>query len=81
MAEVHVRTLRRAAEVVGGERKLALHLRVARTHLHLWLDGLADPPAAVFLRAVDVVIDADIAAWRGNGDSRPEAGTKTVPDL
>ena len=57
MAQVHVRTLRRAAELVGGEQALALRLKVTPSHLALWLAGRDVPPADVFLRAVDVVMD------------------------
>jgi DNA-binding transcriptional regulator YdaS (Cro superfamily) len=34
---VHAQTLRRAAEIVGGEQELALRLKVTPRHLHLWL--------------------------------------------
>jgi DNA-binding transcriptional regulator YdaS (Cro superfamily) len=57
LAEVHVRTLRRAAELVGGEQALALRLQVTPSHLALWLAGVEVPPADVFLRAVDIVMD------------------------
>ena len=57
MAEVHVRTLRRAAALVGGEQELALRLKVTPSHLVLWMAGAEMPPADVFLRAVDIVMD------------------------
>jgi hypothetical protein len=57
LAEVHVRTLRRAAVLVGGEQELALRLKVTPSHLVLWLAGVEVPPADVFLRAVDIVMD------------------------
>ena len=57
MAEVHVRTLRRAAELVGGEQALALQLKVTPSHVALWLAGAEEPPAEVFLRAVDIVMN------------------------
>jgi DNA-binding transcriptional regulator YdaS (Cro superfamily) len=57
LAEVHVRTLRRAAELVGGAQELALRLKVTPSHLALWLAGSETPPAEVFLRAVDIVMD------------------------
>lgn len=62
MAEVHVRTLRRAAEIVGGEQPLALRLKVTPSHLSLWLGGLAEPPGDIFLRAVDLVLEEDISS-------------------
>lgn len=57
MAEVHVQTLRRARDVVGGEQQLALRLQVTPSHLALWLGGVETPPADVFLRAVDIVME------------------------
>jgi DNA-binding transcriptional regulator YdaS (Cro superfamily) len=57
LAEVHVRTLRRAAALVGGEQELALRIQVTPSHLILWLAGVAVPPPDVFLRAVDIVMD------------------------
>jgi DNA-binding transcriptional regulator YdaS (Cro superfamily) len=56
MADVHVATLRRAAQIVGGEQELALQLGVTPSHLALWLAGYDVPPGDVFLRAVDVVV-------------------------
>lgn len=57
MAEVHIRTLRRAAEIVGGEEELAMRLKVTPSHLSLWIKGLATPPADVFLRVVDLILE------------------------
>ena len=57
MADVHVRTLRRAAALVGGEQELALRIKVTPSHLVLWMAGVEVPPADVFLRAVDIVMD------------------------
>jgi DNA-binding transcriptional regulator YdaS (Cro superfamily) len=57
LAQVHVRTLRRAAKLVGGEQELALRLKVTPSHLVLWLAGVQMPPADVFLLAVDIVMD------------------------
>lgn len=62
MALIHARTLQRAAEIAGGEQQLAFRLKVTPSHLSLWLGGLADPPGDVFLRAVDLVIEKDLAA-------------------
>ena len=56
MAGVHVQTLRRAMEIVGGEQELALRLLVTPSHLAAWLDGMETPPGDVFLRAVDLVM-------------------------
>jgi hypothetical protein len=44
---------------VGGEQQLALRLKVKPSHLSIWLRGLFEPPADVFLRAVDLVTEND----------------------
>lgn len=55
VAAVHVRTLQRAAQQVGGVEMLASHLKVRPSRLTLWLQGRVSPPLDVFLRAVDLV--------------------------
>jgi hypothetical protein len=55
MANVYSRTLRRAAQILGGEDKLASHLRITPTDLALWIQGTGVPPSDVFLQAVDLV--------------------------
>jgi DNA-binding transcriptional regulator YdaS (Cro superfamily) len=66
---LYARTLSRAAELVGGEEKLALQLRVAPSQLTLWLAGRSTPPGDVFLSAVDIVGEHNIRALR----MKPEA--------
>ncbi len=61
---VYVRTLQKAAELAGGRKKLARHLRVPLADLERWLAGDEAPPAATFLRAVDLVLD-ETGAPRG----------------
>jgi hypothetical protein len=63
---VYVKTLVRAAQIVGGEAELALRLKVTPSHLHLWIRGLSDPPLDVFLRAVDIVVEHDQAKPPGS---------------
>lgn len=62
MPEVHARTLKRAAEIAGGEQLLALRLRVTPSHLALWLAGIEAPPVDIFLRAVDIVTEHYLSA-------------------
>jgi transcriptional regulator with XRE-family HTH domain len=57
---VYARTLRRAAEILGGEESLALRLNVTPSHLALWLKGLASPPGLIFLKAADVVAEHEL---------------------
>jgi hypothetical protein len=53
--DVHVKALRRAAEILGGQDKLREHLNVAMRELSAWLAGAAKPPLDVFLKAVDII--------------------------
>jgi hypothetical protein len=55
-ATVYSRTLQRACEILGGVRQLAEHLRVDRDELAGWIDARGEPPLAVFLATVDVVL-------------------------
>lgn len=54
---VYVRTLQKAADLVGGRKKLARHLRVPLPELERWMGGDEAPPIATFLKAVDLVLD------------------------
>jgi hypothetical protein len=52
----YVRTLYRACVILGGLAPLARHLGVAPERLRPWLAGREDPPDAVFLGAVEVLL-------------------------
>ena len=56
-SDVYIRSFARAAELLGGVDKLAAHLNVSQSHLQLWIKGLGDPPVALFLRVVDLLMD------------------------
>ena len=56
MSQVHIRTLARAAQIVGGPQELALKLKVTPSHLALWMSGAEPCPPNVFLLAVDLVL-------------------------
>ena len=57
-ASIYVRTLQAAAQLLGGERALARYLQVAMPDLFAWMHpGAEPPPRAVFLKAVDVVMN------------------------
>lgn len=60
MQDVRARTLQCAAEIMGGEILLALHLGVTPSYLALWIRGLANVPDRVFLKAVDIVLRRDV---------------------
>ena len=56
-SSVYSRTLQKAAELIGGYSKLSRHLRVPVAELQRWIEDRAAPPTAVFLRAVDLILD------------------------
>ena len=58
---MYIRTLARAAEIVGGAQELAFRLKVTPSHLSLWMGGLEPCPGHVFLMAVDLVLEREIA--------------------
>jgi DNA-binding transcriptional regulator YdaS (Cro superfamily) len=55
MLTVHARTVRRAAEIVGGLEALAAQLDVRDGNLNKWLEGQLPVPQEIFLRCVDIV--------------------------
>jgi hypothetical protein len=55
MPTVHVRTVRRAAEIVGGVEELAAQLGVRDKSMRKWMEGQLAVPQAIFLRCVDIV--------------------------
>jgi hypothetical protein len=55
---VRVRTLFKAAEIVGGRESLRRRLKVSTLLLAVWFSGAEPLPTDVFLRAVDIVEDA-----------------------
>lgn len=55
---VYNRILHKAAEIVGGARALARYLKVPQAEVYAWMrPGASPPPAAVFLNAVDLVLN------------------------
>jgi hypothetical protein len=54
---VYVRALLKAAEVVGGRKKLARHLQAPLPELEKWIAGSAIPPEAAFHKAVEIILD------------------------
>lgn len=69
---VYFRTLQKAADLLGGRKKLARHLRVPIAELESWMSGSQVPPIGVFLKAVDLVLD-ETGAPRdaGSGEAPP----------
>jgi hypothetical protein len=50
--------LHHTCQIIGGVAPLAARLRVPVATLYRWLDGEAEPPTLVFLKAVDIVMPA-----------------------
>ena len=73
MVDVYIRTLARAAEIGGGQQELAFRLKVTPSHLSLWMGGLEPCPGQVFLMAVDLVLERDIASQKKRLVAQPEA--------
>jgi hypothetical protein len=66
---IYTRVLHRACQMVGGVETLAARLRVPSPTLYRWLEGEAEPPTPVFLKAVDIVLPA----WTGEDDLLAQA--------
>jgi len=74
------RTLRRAAELVGGVTQLALLLHVEEADLKRWMTGEASTPMEVFLAALDVVSGASYERqanqWQDAADRARQSATR-----
>ena len=68
--KVYAKTFQKAADLAGGPRKLANELRVPLAELESWLAGEAQPPLAIFLQAIDYVLD-ETAPPGGIGAASP----------
>ena len=65
MPTVHARTLKRAAQIVGGYMPLSTQLGVPIDDVACWAEGTKPVPDEIFLRAVDIVSARDIAEISG----------------
>jgi hypothetical protein len=52
---IHCEILRRAAEIAGGEDKLAQHLDVRPEDMHEWVQAKATAPAGIYIIALDTL--------------------------
>ena len=57
--DIHKRALKRAAEILGGEEKLRLHLGVTEGDFLTW-GGARELPRNIFLRLVDIITDEEV---------------------
>ena len=54
---VMVRTLRVAAQQIGGPRKLSSFLGANASQVNDWLTGAAEPPSPYFLKSLELILD------------------------
>jgi hypothetical protein len=54
---VRALTLRRAADIIGGQAQLRKSLNVSALCLAAWMSGADPAPTYVFLKAVDIVME------------------------
>ena len=69
--ELQSTLLRRAAQITGGYSQLCEYLGVSEARLRLWLAGSVRLPDPVFLKAVDLVLQDDIARAAHDRRQRP----------
>jgi hypothetical protein len=72
-ASVYSRTLQKAAEAAGGQKRLARVLRVPLAELEKWIADKDEPPMSVFLKAVDLVLDEGTGSGAGSEPGDPPA--------
>jgi hypothetical protein len=68
--KVYSRTFQKAAELLGGTRKLSRELRAPLADVEKWLAGTAVPPLPVFLKVIDLVLD----------ETQPPGGLSEPPE-
>jgi hypothetical protein len=77
MPTVWARTLRRAAELIGGELALAAKLTVKPSDLTAWLGAEGKPPPEVFLKAVDIIGEHDLREMAKRGKPGAPGSSKS----
>jgi hypothetical protein len=61
-SRVHVRTLEKAASILGGQAELAAYLHVRREELAAWMEAKKTLPTPVFMTVVDLIASGPAAA-------------------
>ena len=59
LQDIHKRALRRAAEILGGDEQLRLHLAATDTEFSSWA-GRRELPRDIFLRLVDIITEEEV---------------------
>lgn len=57
--DIHIRALRRAAQVLGGDEQLRVHLGASEVDFRSWT-GQQELPRNVFLRLVDIITGEEV---------------------
>jgi DNA-binding transcriptional regulator YdaS (Cro superfamily) len=76
---VQSRALRKAAGLLGGQKKLAQRLGVNVAEIEIWTDGKRATPREIFLRVVDLIIDEITPAEGSSEPDEPPAGRSSAP--
>jgi predicted transcriptional regulator len=69
---LYARAMRRAADIVGVSA-LATRLGVSQRQLELWMRGLAEPPAEIFLKVADILGEKTVDDLRPSGEADSSA--------
>ena len=77
MGRIHSQALRRAAELLGGTQELCAYLQVPAEEMRSWIDGREGPPAGIFLRVVDLIVED--SASRQAPSAPPSGGDRREP--
>jgi DNA-binding transcriptional regulator YiaG len=76
---VQSRAVRKAAELAGGQKRLAERLGVSVAEIEKWAAGKATTPREIFLRVVDLIID-EITPADGSADpDGPPSSRSSAP--
>lgn len=62
---IHMRAVQFAAEIAGGTRPLAMYLNVSPILIGAWIEGSHEPPTAIFLKVVEILLGQEGARIRG----------------
>ena len=74
-----IRTLVRAAQILGGEPRLASALSVSPEALCEWLSGAVCPPDPAYFAALDIVAHSLFFARRTRENTSTASSTKVTP--
>ncbi len=76
---VQSRALRKAAELLGGQEKLAERLGVSAAGIEKWTGGKTATPREIFLRVVDLIIDEITPSGGSSESDEPPSSRSSAP--